>query len=61
MSINNTCTYTHLAVGNRLHLRGQGLIWHCLNDVKAGHSVKDKTDFKLQKLASYFLQAYSSK
>ena len=49
MSINNTCTYTHLAVGNLLHLRGQGLIWHCLNDVKAGHSVKDKTKKQITK------------
>ena len=55
MSIKNSCTYTHLAVGNRLHLRGQGLIWHCLNDVKAGHSAKQN------KLAGYFLQAYSQR
>lgn len=35
-------TYTQRAAGNRLHLMGQGLIWHCRNVVKAGHSTITK-------------------
>lgn len=40
-------TYTQRAAGNRLHLMGQGLIWHCRKVVKAGHSTNTKHAIKV--------------